>query len=298
MSQRSGETEAFGLDLCGFEGGTGKRGRSGLAFVRRTAHHIEVHVIDQHPIVLPAKLRKQDWQQVELAFVDELIEFAPLYVDVPIDLQRLPFPEDVHCPWELTKRPVDQRLKALSPVADKLGAPVARFRRILSMNTHKLWHQVDRCIFETYPAGSLRLIEGSFTNQPGLKRHRQSYKEGRIVWIGGSWQPCIKGRAERNDRLAELATKFELVADARVTLNDDDFDAILCALAGIGDDKARLGGRRLAEKLWPEESDSPHFDERRLPRGYVLLGDVPWGRKVVRRHRCFEDFRKQLGPLT
>ena len=55
-----------------------------------------------------------------------------MLVDTPVDLQGLPNPTNVYFAWELVKRPVDYAFDALAPLANLIGAPVARFQNLLS----------------------------------------------------------------------------------------------------------------------------------------------------------------------
>ncbi|HWB31690.1 MAG TPA: hypothetical protein VG714_00790 [Acidobacteriaceae bacterium] len=89
-----------------------------------------------------------------------MLHIGPVAVDIPIDLQGLGGPAQISFVWELTRRPVDRALGALAPLADRIGAPTARFRNIVDAGG--FGSSLGSRLFETYPAGSLKRL--------GLKR--------------------------------------------------------------------------------------------------------------------------------
>lgn len=211
--------EAFGLDLSGFTK------RSGLAFARRNGSSINLHLITDHPLDVNFADRKRRWSETEAAFIKCLVGRAPVYVDVPIDLQKLHSPDQVvKAWWQLTMRPVDKILDGLAPLASFLGVPVARFQRICRECAEIV--KLGQNVFETYPAASL-----SFIDEQGT-----SYKRGKIRYTGNGWEATREDNhrdAERDARMMQLAVQLELVAQEDETeLDDDALDAILCALTG------------------------------------------------------------------
>jgi len=182
-------------------------------------------------------------------------------VDIPLDLQGLPLAEPIDYTWQLTRRPVDYALRGMPPLADRIGAAVARFQYILSGLPDVI---IGKHIFETYPALMLDLM--------GLPLSR--YKGQPIIFSEGKWQGGL---------LAELATQLNFVAEDNTQLNDDEFDAILCALAGVADPEDRLEGdllrkiinQQLREKL----PDCQH--EYDPPAGYCVMRKRPSEKTVI-----------------
>lgn len=89
---------------------------------------------------------------------------AQVAVDVPLDLQKLPYREVPTYNWELTLRPVDRAFQAMPPLASFLGHCVARFH----CHFAELPNDV---LLETYPAASRRLcgsvVEEGFSRLDG-----------------------------------------------------------------------------------------------------------------------------------
>jgi hypothetical protein len=138
-----------------------------------------------------------------------------LAVDVPIDLQGLPFPSVSHYVWELTLRPVDRVLRAMPAFASFLGAPVVRFHHLaapLRLEPDPL----GTVLFETYPAGSLSLLPAFVGEACVEDGHRQSYKGKRNAAI------CQR-----------LAQALGIALEAGVQLSDDQLDAVICALTAL-----------------------------------------------------------------
>lgn len=272
--------EAFGLDLSGFTN------RSGLAFARRNGRSIEFHLIKDHPLDVNVAERKRRWSETEAAFIKCLVGRAPVYVDVPIDLQELHAPDQVVTAWwQLTMRPVDKILDGLAPLASFLGVPVARFRRICREYPGIV--KLGGNVFETYPAASISFID----------EHGTSYKKGRIRSTGNGWKATREddhSEAQRDARMMQLAVQFELVAQEDETeLDDDALDAIICALTGVVDPDQRCEGNELSNRLRHLADDNSL--EREIvtaPRGYVLLCQLPEGEKSVWQHESYDDLLK------
>jgi hypothetical protein len=166
------------------------------------------------------------------------LDVGPIAIDIPIDLQDLPFPEHPKQLWELTKRPIDKELRAMSPLADRIGAPVARFSAI--MRQEKLLDALGSRIFETYPAGILRR-QGFVA---GL------YKSQKKEQVGKKREACVALR--------------EFLAIRDDIWNDDDLDAIICAITAVA------AGEHLVEPNDYEIAAS------KLPRGFRLLKRSPF----------------------
>ncbi|WP_417491350.1 DUF429 domain-containing protein [Maricaulis sp.] len=198
----------FGIDLAGFS--TGKSG-----FARAQADdegHIVVSVWDKHPLKTKYTGGRSliDATRSLQRLIGACMVRGPVAVDIPIDLQGLPnSPTSDHI-WGATKRPVDQALGGMPPFADRIGGPVVRFMHL------GLQSALGERLFETYPAQSLRELGLAPT---GYKNQTAKMEDGE--WVGG--------------RLAALLTSLSVVAEPGETLDDDEFDAIICALAVAGD---------------------------------------------------------------
>ncbi len=94
----------------------------------------------------------------DVAFFRKLLALGPVAVDIPIDLQGLPF-VDGKAIWQMTLRPIDRALRAMPPFAERIGSPTIRFNHMLKAG--KFSSRVGRRIFETYPAGSVHRLQVS-----------------------------------------------------------------------------------------------------------------------------------------
>jgi hypothetical protein len=109
--------------------------------------------------------------------------FADFIVDVPIDLGPLLQAVNRHCScapnyyWQLVRRPMDQGLGGLTPLADRIGFPVARLANLLRTFNAESHVQLSKTLFETYPAASLELIR---RNNGKVQRVYDKYR-----WIYG-----------------------------------------------------------------------------------------------------------------
>jgi len=193
----------------------------------------------------------------EAEYLRGLIEEGPLYIDVPIDLQDLPIPERPQYVWQLTKRPVDQAFGGLPPLADRLGACVARMQnlwRLLQANGYgdPLGHR----IFETYPAGSLKCANETHEKYKGRAQCNEQ----------DQWQAGREGN-DRDDTMAQLLNRLQWTGEADgFSLTHDEFDAALCALTGVCE---RLEGPALTQMINERlGNDYP------VPAGYVLLKGI------------------------
>jgi len=248
----------FGLDLSGYS-----TGRTTLAAVQISGHTAEAVVLRESAF---SKYRGgvDDGQKAlkeEREALSWCLARGPVAVDVPIDLQGLPTPEGYQFIWELTKRPVDYAFDALAPLADRLGACVARFKAVVA--TDVLRAELGRRLFETYPAGSLRVMGAPY----------QGYKG-------------VAGR--------HLCTAIaHTLGFHHCDLSDDELDAIICAVTAVAPDGCRLEGKRLVQRM---HTIKPFTAKTRLghrePDGFVLLERWPAYRLTVSR-KDFESWIKK-----
>ena len=292
---------AYGLDLAGYS-----TGKSALARVERECGSgmVRAQILDDHPF---AKRRVgKDILAVELE--REAIEFilreGRLCVDAPIDLQglmgldspegtgaclsrlvgrfRKPGVPSARFTWELTSRPVDYAFGGLQPLASWIGSLVARFRNVLT--THQRG-ELGLRLWETYPAATLRLLKTS--GRCGDTKVDLHYKDGRAKREGGSWVPAPKDdepkSVSRARAVACMATEIGITSKDGTTINDDELDAVICALTGVAPRSDLLCGApmeeaiscRIKKKLGKKKLGT---QEARVtaPRGYVLLQRRFW----------------------
>jgi hypothetical protein len=184
----------FGIDLAGYT-----TGKTSLAVVE-----IEDHFVNAILLRGSAFSKKREssnpLEEVvaeEVAVLRRCLAIGPVAVDIPIDLQGLPNPESPQTIWALTRRPIDKALNAMPPFADRIGAPVARFAAIMRAGSfHGL---LGKSLFEAYPAATLRGldIESRYKGKKGA------------------------------DALISLCKTLKIEPHLK---NDDDIDAIICAL--------------------------------------------------------------------
>ena len=190
--------------------------------------------------------------------VQRCLEVGRLAVDIPIDLQGLPFASAVEAPWQLTLRPVDRATKALPALASFLGAPVARFWHLLPDAQEVLG---DR-LFETYPAAT-------FTFLPATKKLGKS--GDRIHYKGTKKQKDGTDPAEiRRQLLSTLRIAPQVEAD----LGDDRIDAAVCAVTACFE-QGWLQGQQLKERLMESNAWPGGQEALALPKGYLLLDSFP-----------------------
>jgi len=249
---------AFGLDIAGYA-----TGKSALARAdRRSADDVLATIYLGHVFSnkVSGDTALDEPHQQELELLTACVDVGPIFIDAPLDLQGLPFPEQPSLVWELVKRPVDYAFSALPAFADRIGAPVSRLQHLLAAECNHLGGLVGKRLFETYPAASLQLL-----NLP-----HERYKRTRARFEDGQWH---------GENLARIAHGLGLTADEGTSLNDDELDAVLCALTGIADRGEVLQGEELAaEVLGRIQPKLPGCDCSRfnlVPVGYVLLGARP-----------------------
>lgn len=281
---------AFGLDLAGYS-----TGNSGLARADVTDNgSISVTVYKNH-------LFAQKKQGYDPIGAHSAIEHEWLYacckrgkvlVDVPIDMQGLPYPSQVTFTWELTLRPVDVAFRALAPFADRIGAPAARFQYVMNAKQKDLWDMLGTQIYETYPAATLDLLH--------LDKPLKDTKKGKgdAIFQAGSWNFTEAGR---------MAERLHLKADEDVHFSLDDLDAAICAITGVANDALLLQGRELAREIQHRiekklNKKGPGLDPHLVntvhslqpPAGYILLKE--WPQKEI--HLTQLDLSNEANALS
>jgi predicted nuclease with RNAse H fold len=142
-------TAGFGIDLAAY----GRRQGTAIVAAQRsekTLWVLEGTVFD-NVFAGPQRIKEQLSSERELLMF--LLKRGQVAVDVPLDLQNLPYTEMPTYNWELTLRPVDRAFQAMPPLASYLGHCVARFQ------CHFRALQKDALV-ETYPA-AIRELSGS-----------------------------------------------------------------------------------------------------------------------------------------
>ena len=269
MTWGSDRTIAYGLDLAGYSQGK----KSALVRVEWPGKGpVKAKSLRDHPFARPAKgIDKLDPER-EQNEIDRILAEGHLCVDVPIDLQdlmgldsatssRSVYPGFI---WELTLRPVDYAFHARPPLADRIGALVVRFRNILTKSQKE---QLGSRLWETYPGATLELVT----------RTKPRYKKGRAKSDAAKWVPSREG-CTADEELACLATVLSVVANPGTELNDDELDAVLCALTGIAPQWALLRGHALEDAIVcriRKKLGDLHL-RATPPRGYVLLKCKFW----------------------
>lgn len=243
---------AYGLDLAGF-----KSAKSALAKARREGRNVTVTLFTEHPFLEKKSGADKIDEQIEKERTT-LQKLTPMYVDAPIDLQDLPTPKEYSYTWQLTKRAVDFAFAGLCPLADKIGTPVARIQNILcEIDPDPLgdW------LFETYPKASLCNYYGPDDPVPKYKNQKANFSAG--TWNG-------------DEGLRGMLNKLNVQAPEAMELNDDEFDAMICALTGLVDPDHRLEGDELVREIKERiKKVDKKADMESLaiqaPKGYVLF---------------------------
>lgn len=228
--------------------------------------------------------------------VEMLRRFAKIgntYLDVPVDLQLLGRlvdhlqDEQAMYYWQLVKRPVDHIFKALEPLASNLGFAVARTSHILGrLTAENAGPKLGECLFETYPAATLQLVWD--TN----KWTEAKYKGGKIIYQDGKWQgqtgkkknAAARAKEERkNAGLATLANNLGFQAAEGSEMNDDEFDAIICAMTGCIPDctlhKEALTAV-IRKKLVKLHGQADWISKVEPPDGYIVFDRVSAGIQI------------------
>ncbi|MCP4601596.1 MAG: DUF429 domain-containing protein [Proteobacteria bacterium] len=259
---------SFGLDPAGYS-----TGKSAFAMAKRIENgSIEVTVLSGTPFSRK-KARKdvlQDIVEAERAFVKTAIDHGPLYLDVPLDLQKLSSPTEPKYLWELTMRPVDFAFNAMPPLADRLGAVVARMKHILE----PFEKFIGKKIFETYPKLSLKRITASDISYKGQSAEIECNDED---WSGGEGL-----------KSALKAANFKTTD--RLRINDDEFDAALCALCGVSSKTGLLKKKELTaiikETMYLKLGENYKGQSPGPPKGFVVLKEPSTDKINVHKTAC------------
>ncbi|MCA9232394.1 MAG: DUF429 domain-containing protein [Planctomycetales bacterium] len=249
------DTKAYGLDLAGYS----TKG-SALAMAERTGDAITVTIMRGNVFAKQAAGTDNlaTVSDPELNELKRLMKEAPIYVDVPIDLQGLPAFKGATKVADLTKRPIDQALGALPPLADKIGSYVARMQHLRRrLTTESGTDPLGTDLFETYPAASLK--------QSGYSRegYKGTAEFDGTQWIGVGAKKDTEQK--KNNTLAGLLNDLQWKAAKDFRLVHDEFDAAICALTGLDNQLKGVELRRAA--LLSANQD--------LPTGYVILKSIP-----------------------
>jgi len=251
---------AFGLDIAGYSTGKSALARAVLAedgVVDLTVY--AGHVFSRRP----KRGHFEEHVREEVAVLRGCLALGKVMVDCPIDLQELPTPPRVTEPWHLVKRPVDHALGGMPPLADRIGAPAARMNHLWRLVSAEAGDPLGSSLFETYPAGSLRLL--------GLPHRKYKDGDGAVTCREGRWGDTTLGT---------IATALGFEGEDGLRLSHDEVDAAVCALTGIFEGDYRLQERALEETIAERLSAKKRRKGRdaspaRPPRGYVLLKDLP-----------------------
>ncbi len=251
--------QAFGLDFAGYSSG-----KTGFAHARQIdTQPIQITIYTDHPFAqrLSGGDLLSESAQKERELLRWCINQGPVMVDLPLNLENLPAPENARYVWELVHRPVDYALNAMAPLANLIGAPVARFQYLFS-GLPTDW--LGTYLFETYPAISLELL--------GLRGRGYKTTQGvSITFQGGAWHGTGKAAI-----MADNTNRLGWVAEAGTQINDDEFDAALCALTGVVDEALQLRGERLnAEITHRIQAKIPASESFQAPSSFVLLERIP-----------------------
>lgn len=269
VNQLTNNKVAYGIDLAGYS----SKGKSQVAEVSRVDDANRCNLI---ATLIPSSLQQENKGAKLLsnvvkadvqAFRELLKDGGVCAVDVPIDLQGLEeFTSNKKYVWEVTRRPIDNTLGALAPLADRIGAVVARMQLIMESFPTAL----GKSIFETYPAGSLHLL--------GVK---QQYKGGTALWQNGIWiaKPSSKEDKDKdkaNTGLSILLNDLDFVSnDKELIIDDDQFDAIMSAIPLLAH-SLLLGSALINHPLISNESLV------KAPTGYILCNERYWSKIIIK----------------
>jgi hypothetical protein len=187
----------FGLDLSGYT-----TNGSSLVAVVSNGVLAKAVVLRNSAFAGGRSLTNRVLETTEAEAVDlkKCLDIGPVAVDVPIDLQNLPFSGEAEFLWELTRRPIDKALNAMPPFADRIGAPVARFSAILRRGN--LRSRLGKNLFETYPSENFRRLGQGNDGE----------------------------RVSRHVAREEFCRKYTLDVSAN---SPDDLDALVCGIAAV-----------------------------------------------------------------
>ena len=185
---------------------------------------------------------------------------AEFFVDIPIDLRPLldvvnfssKFTANNY--WQLVRRPIDQALGGLTPLADFIGYPVARIANLLRGFKDPGPVELNRTLFETYPAANLELIR---CNNERVQRVYDKYR-----WVSG-----LKAKEPKNwPAWLQAALKDHLGDSLELTKNEREKLVALVLrhwawksktlsrlprTAGYKARRSREATSRLTKEVWP-----------------------------------------------
>jgi hypothetical protein len=200
----------FGIDLAGYT-----TGKTSLAVVEIAGRRAKATLLRGSALSVKreSSAALKEILRQEAAVLRRCLAIGPVAVDIPIDLQDLNNPDRAEYIWQLTLRPIDRAVRAMPPLADRIGAPAARFAAI--MREGKFAGLLGKTLFEAYPAGTLKT----------LKIRANGYK-------GASGTAAL-------DSLCKT-----LKVEPRVS-SDHDIDAIICAITAAAPADAVHDGKTL-----------------------------------------------------
>jgi hypothetical protein len=201
---------AFGIDLAGYT-----TGKTSLAVVEIAGRRAKATLLRGSALSVKREsgAALKEILRQETAVLRLCLAIGPVAVDIPIDLQDLNNPDRAEYIWQLTLRPIDRAVRAIPPLADRIGAPAARFAAI--MREGKFAGLLGKTLFEAYPAGTLKT----------LKIRANGYKGASGTAALGSLCKTLK-------------------VEPRVS-SDHDIDAILCAITAAAPADAVHDGKAL-----------------------------------------------------
>lgn len=197
----------------------------------------------------------------EVELLAACLRCAPLYADVPVDLQGLPCPGGEIYAWQLVKRPVDFAFGALPPLADRIGSVVARFRNVLRLLSENHPDALGARLYETYPASSLRLL--------ALPHKGYKDENNQVIYENGTWL----GSGPKGEVLARIADGLRISGAYGERLSHDELDAVLCVLTGVVDQSCLLQGEELGTTIGEKVGDD--LVDPTPPKAYVLMKHLP-----------------------
>lgn len=200
-----------------------------------------------------------------------------LYVDLPLDTQNIPYKygsrRTLKFPWETKLRPIDKAVNCrFAPFADKLGYSISRFSYLLFERLGE--NKLGKNVFETYPRASLlNFYENNFFNS-AVSIEIPSYKGSDIKYNGDNWI----GSDPKSNSLSKIATDLNIFPvpsqQKDFKLNDDELDAIICALAGVVDETDKLENDNLNIAINTKlrlQTNAPI--QNNLPKNYINFGN-------------------------
>lgn len=273
MTSGSDRAIAYGLDLAGYS--RGKKSALARAEWRGDREPVRVSVLIDHPFA--KRLNGIDTlnPEPEREAIKFMLGEGRLCVDVPIDLHGLLGLDqrevDARFVWGLTRRPVDFAFGGLAPLADRIGSPVMRLRNVL---TTEYRDQLGSSLWETYPGATISLSD--LFLQCKNEKDSLAYKHGEAQWGPEGWVAAGEGKVAATI-VSRMASEMGITASDGTTINDDELDAVICALTGVAPRSAlcRDGDlekeilRRIEEKT-PAKMRTQK-SRTTAPRGYVLL---------------------------